>query len=155
MEHFGTYLRDQRQAKGMSLGDVSRATKIKESSLRLLEEAKLDDLPAPVFVRGFVSAFARLVGADEQEALKRYRVYASASGHEPVAVMADAVPSEPLAIKSILDTIRGLDEKPGRSDVGASRRRVGTVMVVLLILVVATLTLSLLFGHGGSSAGIS
>lgn len=154
MEHFGTYLKNQRETKGLTLGDVSRATKIKESSLRLLEEAKLDDLPAPVFVRGFVSAFARLVGADEEEALRRYRSFASESGHAPVAVMADAVPSEPLAIKSILDTIRGLDDG-SRPDPTAARRRVGTVMVVLLILVVATLTLSLLFGHGGSTAGIS
>src|SRR4051812_25692701 len=52
-EHFGTYLRRGREARGLSIADLSRATKIKESVLELVEAARLEALPAQVFVRGF------------------------------------------------------------------------------------------------------
>src|SRR3954466_4551296 len=50
-ENFGSYLRRGREARGLSIADLSRATKIKESVLELVEGARLDALPAQVFVR--------------------------------------------------------------------------------------------------------
>lgn len=163
-EHFGTFLKRRREARGLSLADVSRATKIKEQSLAALEEARLDALPALVFVRGYITAYAREVGADEGDALRRYREHVEAShgqggasssteGGRPVA---PAKPSEPLTVKSILHTLRGLDDDGAGGGRAPAQRRVGVVMVVLLILVVATLTLSLLLRHGGAGrSGLS
>lgn len=56
----------------MSLDDVARVTKIQPRILERLEAGKLDGLPADVFVRGFVRSFARCVGLEEAEALRRY-----------------------------------------------------------------------------------
>lgn len=56
----------------MSLDDVAKVTKIQPRILERLEAGKLDGLPAEVFVRGFVRSFARCVGLDEREALRRY-----------------------------------------------------------------------------------
>jgi hypothetical protein len=56
----------------MSLDDVARVTKIQPRILERLEAGKLDGLPAEVFVRGFVRSFARCVGLDEDEALRRH-----------------------------------------------------------------------------------
>jgi cytoskeletal protein RodZ len=70
IEDFGTYLRREREARGLSLGDVAQRTRIKERWLQLIEEAQLDQLPAEVFVRGFVRAYARSVGGDEATAAR-------------------------------------------------------------------------------------
>jgi cytoskeletal protein RodZ len=142
-EHFGGFLRRGREARGLSVGDLSRATKIKAQVIERLEAAKLDALPGQVYVRGFVLAYARQVGLDENEALNRLRMHIARVEHrEPeVTVPHKAIVPAPVEPDEI-------------SPVG--RRRMGVVMVVLLILVVATLTLSLLLRHGpGAGAGLS
>lgn len=69
---FGRYLRTHRRSKGISLEVVSQKTKITVASLRHLEDEDLDKLPAPPFVKGFIQAYAEVVGVDVQEALHRY-----------------------------------------------------------------------------------
>lgn len=69
---FGRYLRTHRRSKGISLEEVSEKTKITLAILRQLEDEALDKLPAPAFVKGFIQAYAGVVGVDVAEALKRY-----------------------------------------------------------------------------------
>jgi hypothetical protein len=66
------WLRTGRVQRGMSLDDVARVTKIQPRILERIEAGKLDGLPAEVFVRGFIRSFARCIGLDEREALRRY-----------------------------------------------------------------------------------
>lgn len=66
------WLRAARTHRGMSLEDVAKVTKIQPRILERLETGRPDGLPADVFVRGFVRSFARCVGLDEVEALRRY-----------------------------------------------------------------------------------
>jgi hypothetical protein len=73
------WLRAGRAHRGMSLDDVAKVTKIQPRILERLEAGKLDGLPAEVFVRGFVRSFARCVGLDEGEALRRYAACALGS----------------------------------------------------------------------------
>src|ERR1044071_10382302 len=73
------WLRAGRSHRGMSLDDVARITKIQPRILERLEAGNLDGLPAAVFVRGFVRSFARCVGLDEGEALRRYAACAIGS----------------------------------------------------------------------------
>src|SRR6476620_8587037 len=80
-EHFGRFLQKGRQARNLSIIDLSRATKIKESVLEHLESAKLDKLPGQVYVRGFVLAYAREVGLDANEALSRLRMHIARVEH--------------------------------------------------------------------------
>jgi cytoskeleton protein RodZ len=136
LEHFGAFLKRGREARGLSIAEVSRATKIKERSLELLESATMDALPAPVFVRGFVSAYAREVGLDVVEALERLKLRLP-PGDAPLPPLPVAPPP--------------VDAPPE----GEGRRRVGVALLVLLILVVATLTLSLLLRHGRAGDGLS
>lgn len=151
LEHFGTYLKKRREARGLSLADLSRATKIKESNLELLEAARLEALPAQVFVRGFVTAYAREVGIDEMEALRRYRAHLAATGLDERRDARSGAP-EPAGASADEPSPEAAEDSPGMLD----RRRFGVVMVVLLVLVVATLTLSLLLRHGrADSPGLS
>jgi len=69
---FSDWLRAEREARGISLEDVARITKIQRRTLERLEEAAFDELPADVFVRGFIRNYARVVGLDADAAIARY-----------------------------------------------------------------------------------
>jgi hypothetical protein len=69
---FGENLRKQREQRGLSLDAISTITKISPRMLRAIEEEHFDQLPGGVFNKGFVRAYARLVGLDEDEAVTDY-----------------------------------------------------------------------------------
>lgn len=56
----------------MALDDISNTTKISTRMLRALEDEHFDQLPGGVFNKGFVRAYARQVGLDEEEAVSDY-----------------------------------------------------------------------------------
>lgn len=68
----GQKLRDARTHAGLSLDEVAAATRIPKVSLARLEEGRHDLLPAPVFVRGFIRAYARAVQADPNPLVRLY-----------------------------------------------------------------------------------
>jgi cytoskeleton protein RodZ len=65
----GRYLVTGRERAGVSAEHVSRTTRIPPRAIAALEEGRWDELPQPVFVRGFVLAYCRVVGLDERPAL--------------------------------------------------------------------------------------
>src|SRR5882757_7933258 len=69
---FGEKLRKQREQRGIALDAISNTTKISPRMLRALEEEHFDQLPGGVFNKGFVRAYARQVGLDEEEAVTDY-----------------------------------------------------------------------------------
>lgn len=69
---FGPFLRNHRRAKGMSIETVAQKTKIRITILRQIENEDLGHLPSPVFVKGFVRAYAEAIGADVQEAFQYF-----------------------------------------------------------------------------------
>jgi hypothetical protein len=71
-ERFGARLRMQREARELSIADVVKVTKIPERSLLFLEAGAFRDLPAEVFVRGFLKSYSRCVGLDVEEILREY-----------------------------------------------------------------------------------
>jgi cytoskeletal protein RodZ len=68
----GAELREARERRGRSLDQISRTTKISLTILRIIETNQLEKLPPPVFLRGFLSAFAREVGLDPDDTVRRY-----------------------------------------------------------------------------------
>src|ERR1700685_1497391 len=69
---FGEKLRKQREQRGLELDAISNTTKISTRMLRALEDEHFDQLPGGVFNKGFVRAYARQVGLDEDEAVADY-----------------------------------------------------------------------------------
>lgn len=69
---FGRYLQARRRAKGISLEEVSQHTRITATNLQYIESEDLSNLPSPVFVKGFLRAYAGEVDADCNEVLSRY-----------------------------------------------------------------------------------
>src|SRR5580765_3433510 len=72
MGSFGDRLKQQREQKSISLDDISLSTKIGTRMLRALEEEKFEQLPGGIFNKGFVRAYARHVGLDEEQTLADY-----------------------------------------------------------------------------------
>lgn len=59
-------LRAAREAQGMTLHAAAEVTKIRTDHLRALEEGNYDVFVAPVYIRGFVRSYARLLRLDEK-----------------------------------------------------------------------------------------
>jgi cytoskeleton protein RodZ len=72
MASFGDRLRKEREQRGITLDDIALNTKIGTRLLRALEEEKFDQLPGGIFNKGFVRAYARHVGIDEDQAIADY-----------------------------------------------------------------------------------
>jgi ribosome-binding protein aMBF1 (putative translation factor) len=67
----GEALRAAREARGLSIQDLTRTTKIAGATLVALEHNELEKLPATIFTRGFVKAYAQEVGLDPEAAADR------------------------------------------------------------------------------------
>jgi cytoskeletal protein RodZ len=68
----GARLRRERELRGISIEEISRATRIPVSSLQRLEDEQYDTLPGEIFVRGFLRSYAKTLGIDDQEVLVLY-----------------------------------------------------------------------------------
>ena len=63
----GRMLYEARAEQGLSLEVVSARTRIPEASLRALEHENWSVLPAPVYTKGFLRAYAAELGLDADE----------------------------------------------------------------------------------------
>lgn len=72
MATLGEKLKRERENRGVSLSEISRATNIHSKHLSALEEDNFDVLPGPVFVVGFLRAYSHHLGLDEGELLAEY-----------------------------------------------------------------------------------
>jgi cytoskeletal protein RodZ len=72
MSSLGSYLKRERELKQVSIAELAQTTRI---PVRILQQLETDDhapLPADVFVRGFLRAYARALGLDAEHVLARY-----------------------------------------------------------------------------------
>lgn len=69
---FGRYLMARRLEQGIHLGEVAKATRIGVDMLQSIENEAHDQLPAEVFVKGFLRAYAKAIGADGDKAIALY-----------------------------------------------------------------------------------
>lgn len=75
----GEKLRQAREARGMSVSNVSEQTRIASHHLAAIERDDYAGLPGGIFNKGFIRSFAKCVGVDEKEVLDDYAA-ATASG---------------------------------------------------------------------------
>ena len=69
---FGAHLKREREARKVSLEDVAKSTKISKRHLSELEEERFKDLPGGIFNKGFVRAYAKFLGLNEEEMVAEY-----------------------------------------------------------------------------------
>jgi len=71
-EDFGSYLKHERELRGVPLDEIAQSTKISIRFLRALEESRFEDLPGEVFVKGFIRSYGQAIGSNEDELLAAY-----------------------------------------------------------------------------------
>lgn len=69
---FGENLRHAREGRNITLQEIAVTTKISTRALQALENEQFDQLPGGIFNRGFVRAYARCVGLNEDKAVAEY-----------------------------------------------------------------------------------
>jgi len=72
MGELGTWLREAREAQGLSLDEVEAQTRIRRAFLEALEEGNYHVLPGEVYVRGFLRNYAMHLGLDPEGIRQRY-----------------------------------------------------------------------------------
>jgi cytoskeleton protein RodZ len=71
-EDFGSYLKHERELRGVPLDEIAQSTKISISFLRALEESRFEDLPGEVFIKGFIRSYGQAIGSNVDELLAAY-----------------------------------------------------------------------------------
>lgn len=73
MSGIGEQLRKAREAKGLSISDIEKATKIQSRYLEAIENNDFDKLPGDFYVRAFIRQYAQIVGLNGKELLSQYQ----------------------------------------------------------------------------------
>jgi cytoskeleton protein RodZ len=108
MESFGARLRRERERRGITLEEITSSTKIGTRMLRALEEEHFEQLPGGIFNKGFVRAYARHLGLDEDQAVADYL---TASGEAQPPKTPEAL--EPTQLPEMLGELRGQADSDG------------------------------------------
>lgn len=69
MAGIGEALRSTRERRGLSIAEVAQDTRISARFLEALEAEQFDELPAPVYVRGFIRSYASYLKIESQPLL--------------------------------------------------------------------------------------
>ena len=107
MASLGAQLKQAREQRGVALDEIAQATKISTRFLRAMEADRYDQLPGGIFNKGFIRAYARAVGIDEEKAVADYL-----AATEP----SPAKNESPAPVESRRVEPRAEAESPGSSD---------------------------------------
>jgi cytoskeleton protein RodZ len=72
-ESLGEYLKRERELRQISLEEVAEGTKIAIYRLRAMEAGRWEELPAEVFVKGFIKSYAEFIGLVPEDVILRYQ----------------------------------------------------------------------------------
>lgn len=67
LQELGSCLRQIREKQAVSLEEVAEKTRIQSRLLKAIEEGRLEQLPEPVYIRGFLRKFADALGLNGTE----------------------------------------------------------------------------------------
>jgi len=73
MNTVGTMLKEARVAKGITLADVEKQTKIRLKFLEAIEQDAYHLLPSPVYAKGFVKNYSDYLGLDSNTIMAFFR----------------------------------------------------------------------------------
>ena len=142
-ETLGQYLRREREARSVSLEELSSGTRISRSFLEALERDDLHFFSKREYILGFLRGYARHLGLDSEEVLKRYRIQSElASRKETFKQLPLFSPPPPVAEEiSELGKVRS-KFPPSKAGKGSYRR-----IFIQLAILIAAVSLTLYFQH--------
>ena len=116
-ESIGTILRRERELRHMSIEEIAQTTRIPLRLLRLLEDDQFDELPGDVFARGYIKSYARTLGLESKQLIRKLDETTADREREPTPLPAVETPE------------RG--------------RRFGIAIALVVLLILFTLALSI------------
>jgi cytoskeletal protein RodZ len=119
METIGTYLRREREQRGIALEEVADTTRIPVKTLEAMETGRFEALPGETFVKGFLKSYALAVGMKADDVLSRYGMEVRARDVQPVPARLASPPA-------------------------ARGRRFGLAIALVVFAILATLAMSFL-----------
>jgi cytoskeleton protein RodZ len=87
----GDRLQAARTKMGFSIEDVATRMHLNIAILESIEDNNFDDITAPIFVKGYLRAYARIVSLDEDEMIQQYQNYYSEED-PPIASTSNLAP---------------------------------------------------------------
>ena len=66
MKDIGNFLKEKREAKGISLIEVEKDLKIRKKYLQALEDGNVDVIPGKTYIIGYLRNYSRYLGIDEE-----------------------------------------------------------------------------------------
>src|ERR1051326_236447 len=96
MASFGERMRREREMRGVTLDEIAESTKIGKRNLQALEDEEFDKLPGGIFNKGFVRAYAKYLGIDEEQAVADF-LAAETAASSGVRLAVQDLPSAPVA----------------------------------------------------------
>ena len=127
MSPFFTELKAAREAKGISLAEISDVTLINVKMLESLESGKLEGVPQ-AYVRAFLREYATVVGIDKDEILRKYEAWQQGKTVPPGATQAG--PAIPTTIQPE-KKVRSTTEEASR--ITPKLVKVGIAVAVLVV----------------------
>lgn len=85
----GRLLRDQREARGLGLGQIEKSLRIRLAHLEAIEEGRFDKLPGAAYIPAFLRAYAAHVGLDPEKVLTAYHLSGPVPIKRPMTLPAD------------------------------------------------------------------
>lgn len=81
-ETLGQYLKRERESRSVSLEELSKGTRISPPILEALERGDWGFIPQREFIPGFLRGYARHLGLDPEDVLRRYRIQSEMAGRK-------------------------------------------------------------------------
>ena len=85
--HYGLALKAARERMGVRPSDVAASLHLEESVIRAMEEGQEGELPARVYVRGYIRAYANLLGLDADRLAAEFDLSAPAAETDATPVV--------------------------------------------------------------------
>jgi cytoskeleton protein RodZ len=98
VENFGSYIKHERELRGVPLEEISGATNIHIRFLKALEDNQFDELPGEVFIKGYIRSYANIIGSDVEEMLN---IYEESVGNKTKNI-SESVPLSNISAKKFL-----------------------------------------------------
>jgi hypothetical protein len=128
----GEALAGARNKAGLSVGEVGKRTRIRETVIRSIEQDDYGACGGDLYVRGYVRAIASAVGIDAQPLIREYELECAEEPDRAEKIAPEPVASEPLTPVPRWPA----RAQPARKARAHSRRRVAGIAALAIVVLV-------------------
>ncbi len=160
----GAHLRRERELRGVDLEEVSRVTRVGLAYLEKIEEDLFEDLPADVYTRGYIRAYARFLGTDADHCIELLRAQSPGRPVSPAAAFSERFASTSAPLPSLAQDTSDAPLPPdasasagGRPSTirggGGARGRMGLALVIVMLFFAALLIIGVYYVNRTDTPG--